>query len=175
MPLYTADFGPDYAAVEVGVTEYSAAGAVTVARTTSGITHIANGLFARDFTPNVGSAIVVWDADGVYASETIPVPSGLDAAGVRSALGMAAADLDTQLATLPTAAEIRTEIDSNSTKLDVATSTRLATSGYTAPDNAGIAAAVLSAAQTTPIQANIKKVNDITVTGSGTTPDPWGP
>lgn len=41
---------------------------------------------------------------------------------------------------IPTAAAIRTEIDANSTKLDVAVSTRLATAGYTAPDNAGITA-----------------------------------
>lgn len=40
----------------------------------------------------------------------------------------------------PTAAAIRAEIDANSTKLDVAVSTRLATAGYTAPDNAGITA-----------------------------------
>lgn len=42
---------------------------------------------------------------------------GLDAAGVRSAIGMAAANLDTQLADLPTAAENRAEMDANSTGL----------------------------------------------------------
>ena len=41
----------------------------------------------------------------------------LDAAGIRAAVGMASADLDTQLAALPTAIEIRTEMDSNSTQL----------------------------------------------------------
>lgn len=41
----------------------------------------------------------------------------LDAAGIRGAVGMAAADLDTQLDALPTAAENRTEMDTNSTKL----------------------------------------------------------
>ena len=39
---------------------------------------------------------------------------------------------------IPTAVSIRQEIDTNSTKLDVAISTRLATAGYTAPDNASI-------------------------------------
>lgn len=39
-------------------------------------------------------------------------------------------------AAVPTAAEIRAEIDTNSTKLDVATSTRLATASYTAPPSA---------------------------------------
>lgn len=44
-----------------------------------------------------------------------------------------------------TAAEIRTELDTNSTKLallDAAISTRLAAAGYTSPDNAGIASLV---------------------------------
>lgn len=53
----------------------------------------------------------------------------LDAAGIRSAVGLASANLDTQLDALPTAAEIRVEMDSNSTKLanlDAAISTRAA-------------------------------------------------
>ena len=44
--------------------------------------------------------------------------------------------------TPPTVGEIRAEMDSNSTKLanlDVAVSTRLATAGYTAPDNSSVA------------------------------------
>ena len=41
----------------------------------------------------------------------------LDAAGVRTAVGLASANLDTQLAALPTAAENRAEMDSNSTQL----------------------------------------------------------
>lgn len=36
-------------------------------------------------------------------------------------------------------------------------------------------AGVLAAATTTPIAANVKKVNGTTVDGSGTTNDPWGP
>lgn len=39
------------------------------------------------------------------ALEEAPSGTGLDAAGVRAAIGMANADLDTQLAALPTAAE----------------------------------------------------------------------
>ncbi len=38
-----------------------------------------------------------------------------------------------------------------------------------------VPAAVLAAAASAPIAANIKKVNDTTVAGSGTTLDPWGP
>lgn len=41
----------------------------------------------------------------------------LDAAGIRTAIGMASANLDTQLGALPTAAENRAEMDSNSTQL----------------------------------------------------------
>jgi hypothetical protein len=43
------------------------------------------------------------------------------------------------------------------------------------PDAAANAAATVSAAQTTPLASNIKKVNDIDVDGSGTELDPWGP
>lgn len=42
-------------------------------------------------------------------------------------------------------------------------------------DYAALAAAILAAAQTTPIHSNIKKVNDVTVTGTGATGDEWGP
>lgn len=50
---------------------------------------------------------------------------------------------------IPTAAAIRSEMDANSTKLanlDATVSSRLATAGYTAPDNAGITSAAASAA-----------------------------
>ena len=148
MTVYAADFGPDAIGQTAGVTEYSAAGAVTVARTTSGITHVGNGFFVRDFTPNVSTAALVWDAGGVTASEPIyPAGGGggggLDAAGVRAAIGMASANLDAQLDALPTAAEN--------------------------------AAATLAAASATPIPADVKKINAVTLTGSGTTPDPMRP
>lgn len=43
------------------------------------------------------------------------------------------------------------------------------------PSAASTATAVLSAATTTPIAANIKQVNSLSVDGSGTEADPWGP
>lgn len=46
----------------------------------------------------------------------------------------------------PSAAAIRSEIDANSTKLDTNVGSRLATAGYTAPDNAGIASVVATLA-----------------------------
>lgn len=47
-------------------------------------------------------------------------------------------------------------------------------SGVTAGDITNIASAVLSAANTTPIAANIEKVNNITIVGDGAG-TPWGP
>jgi hypothetical protein len=43
------------------------------------------------------------------------------------------------------------------------------------PSAAQNAASMLAEAQATPIHANIKKVNDYTVDGTGTDQDPWGP
>lgn len=85
------------------------------------------------------------------ASYTAP----LDAAGTRSAVGLASANLDTQLAALPTAAENRAEMDASSVGLaaifartDVATSTRLAGSSYVAPLDATATQSAAAAALT---------------------------
>lgn len=43
------------------------------------------------------------------------------------------------------------------------------------PDSTTTATAVLSAAATTPIQADIRKVNNYTVDGEGSESNPWGP
>jgi hypothetical protein len=51
----------------------------------------------------------------------------------------------------------------------------IATSGSTGPSASEIAAAILAAAQITPIHSNIKAVNDADIAGSGTSADPWGP
>lgn len=48
-------------------------------------------------------------------------------------------------------------------------------SGVTAQDKLDIATATLTAAQTAPIQADIRKVNGYTVDGQGTEAEPWGP
>jgi hypothetical protein len=61
----------------------------------------------------------------------------------QSASSLGLSNLATAVSTPPTAAAIRAEIDSNSTKLDVTIGSRLATAGYTAPASAAsIAAAV---------------------------------
>lgn len=51
----------------------------------------------------------------------------------------------------------------------------IATSGSTGPSASEIAAAILAAAQITPIHADLHKVNSIAVDGAGTEDDPWGP
>lgn len=95
----------------------------------------------------------ITDANGVmfqtYIRETMRGTDGantatpLDAAGVRSAVGLNAADLDTQLDAIPTAAENRAEMDSNSTQLAAIVS---AISGLNDPAASAIADAVLDEA-----------------------------
>jgi hypothetical protein len=60
------------------------------------------------------------DADAVAADAVTEIQLGLSTltqANIRTAVGLASANLDTQLDALPTAAEVRTEMDNNSTKL----------------------------------------------------------
>lgn len=85
----------------------------------------------------------------------------------------------------PTAAAIRAEIDANSAGLaaiyvrtDVATSTRLASASYTAPDNAAISAIKgqtdqLAFSAAGQVDANTRSVNSTPVLGTGTVADPW--
>ena len=51
----------------------------------------------------------------------------------------------------------------------------ISTSGSTGPSAAEIAAAILAAAQITPINADVRKINALAIDGSGTSIDPWGP
>jgi hypothetical protein len=71
--------------------------------------------------------------------------SPLDAAGVRTAVGLATANLDTQLSAIDTAA------------------------------SAAQAAAEAIPVGADGVEANIKAVNDVALTGVGTGDDPWGP
>lgn len=64
--------------------------------------------------------------------------------------------------------------------LDATVSSRLASASYTAPDNTSVTAIKAKTDSLTytvagKVDANAKAVNDITVTGSGTPSDPWGP
>lgn len=77
---------------------------------------------------------------------------GLDAAGVRAAIGLASANLDTQLGDLPTNAELTTAIAPVKTKTDS-----------------------LSFTIANKVDANVTHVNETEVGGTGTGGDPWGP
>jgi hypothetical protein len=94
-----------------------------------------------------------------YSLTTAP----LDAAGTRSAIGMASANLDTQLAAL-----------------DADVLTRLPSSSYTAPDNASVAAIKtktdsLNFTVAGKLDVNVMVINGVTVSGSGTALSPWSP
>lgn len=98
------------------------------------------------------------------ASYTAP----LDAAGTRSAVGLASANLDTQLDTLPTAAEIATAVWSAVTRTLTSIS-----------DSSGVTTLLSRIASTLNItsgkvESNIKQINDTTITGDGSG-TPWGP
>lgn len=51
----------------------------------------------------------------------------------------------------------------------------IATSGSTGPSAADIAAAILAAAQIAPIHADMRKINNATLTGAGVVGNEWGP
>jgi hypothetical protein len=91
------------------------------------------------------------------------------------------AAIETGGSTGPTAAEIRAEMDANSTKLanlDAAITTRMATFTYTAPDNAGITAIKaqtdkLYFTATNYLKADACYVNGVKVIGAGVQANPW--
>lgn len=93
------------------------------------------------------------------ASYTAP----LDAAGTRTAVGLASANLDTQLADLPTNAELATALGT--------------------ADDAVLAQVALVKAKTDSLtftvaghaDVNLQYVNDVQVNGTGASGDEWGP
>jgi hypothetical protein len=123
---------------------YPAAGNVR-SGTTYGAGGSLTGTCAVPPAASVGVGVPVDNTTGTAA---------ITAASIRSAMGLAAADLDTQLAALPTAAEaataVRSELATELGRVDATISSRLATSGYTAPPSVGdIATAVWAAATRT--------------------------
>jgi hypothetical protein len=141
-------------------------------------------------TGNVGGNIV-GSVASVTAAVTLPtIPANwITATGINAAALNGKGDwlLSSGYTAPPSVAAIRTEIDANSTGLaaifartDVATSTRLATSGYTAPDNTSVTAIkaktdILTFTVAGKLDGNITAVNGIAVTGAGTAGSPWGP
>lgn len=128
--------------------------------------------------------------------------SGLDAAGVRAAVGLASANLDTQLGTIDTVVDsilADTGTDGVVVAAGSKTGYAIGTGGISAVSFAAgavdaaaiavdaigaselaagaateIATAVLDAATSAPIAANVKEVNDVTLAGDGNG-TPWGP
>jgi hypothetical protein len=124
---------------------------------------------------------------------------GLDAAGVRAAIGLASANLDTQLSGLSTAiATVDTVVDGVKLKTDglppdpadasvvaaatdaiiAAIATRLAAASYEAPDNTGIAAIKTQTDKmmftvANKLDVNMLYVNGVQVIGAGTAANRW--
>ena len=77
-----------------------------------------NDLSSADAQTAAAAALTAYDPPTKGELDSgLAALNDLDAAGVRGAVGLAAANLDTQLGALPTAAENLAEIDSNSTQL----------------------------------------------------------
>jgi hypothetical protein len=159
---------------------------------------------AADAGTEIAAAVWAAAARTLTALDEDNTTLDLDAT-IRAAVGLTVANLDTQLDALPTAAEIRAEMDSNSVdlnsillyvdeletrlsavraglldNLDATISSRLSSAGYTAPDNAGIAAVQAKTDQMTftvanKLDVNVLVVNGVTVTGDGSLGTPWGP
>lgn len=137
----------------------------TAARVLTAGTNIvlAKGTGVTGFTDldaaGVRSAVGLASANLDTQIGSISAGSGLDAAGVRAAIGLASANLDTQISTLSTAV-----------------GTRLATAGYTAPDNTGISTLLtrLSAGRATNLDSLDATVSSRLASASYTAPDNTG-
>lgn len=117
------------AAANVSVDEIQATALADLFNTDSGTT----------YASAVSGSVVAEIADNAAGG-------GLDAAGVRAAVGLASANLDTQLSTIDSVADgIKTKTDS------------------------------LTFTVANKVDANVKSVNDVTVTGTGALGDEWGP
>jgi hypothetical protein len=103
------------------------------------------------------------DQSAVEAAITAAAPT---ASSIRAAVGLASANLDTQIGDLPTNAELAT----SQAAADDATLAAIAAR----PSAAAIATAVLAAATANPIDANLQEINDVVLTGDGSS-IPWGP
>lgn len=123
------------------LTDAYAATYPAAANVRSGTTYGAGGsLTGTCAVPGAASVLVGVPVDATTGSATV------SATDIRAAIGLASANLDTQLAAMPTAAAIRTEMDSNSTKLanlDATISSRLAASSYSAAPSAATTASAV--------------------------------
>lgn len=123
---------------------------------------------------SITAAVIATDAidnDAIAANAVTEIQSGLstlDADSVRSAIGLASANLDTQLDALPTNAELTTAlgIADDAVLAAIAALNNLSSAQVTTVLTAYFAANI--------IDGNVKQVNDVNLTGNGSTV-PWGP
>jgi hypothetical protein len=133
----------------------------------------ANGVSASSLAADAVAEI----ADGVW-DELIAGHLGAGSTG--AALNAAGSAGDPWTTPIPGAYGAGTAGFIVGTNLDAAVSTRLATAGYTAPDNASITAIKAKTDSLTftvagQVDANIQYVNDVLVTGDGQPGTEWGP
>ena len=122
-----------------------------------------------DLPTNAELATALGTADDATLA-AIAALNNLSQANIRTAVGLASANLDTQLDALPTNAELATALG---TADDATLAAIAALNNLSSAQAQTAAAAAITAAQ--PIQADIRKVNNITVDGAGTSGNPWGP
>lgn len=130
----------DGAVTEVGGGFYTyalASGSVTNANNYRARFKTSSSSVAQKHQPALWIVGAVWveRVDAAISSRNAIAPDNASVATI-----LTRTDVATSTRSSHTAANVRTEMDANSTKLDVATSTRMATFAYTAPDNAGITA-----------------------------------
>lgn len=123
---------------------------------------------------DIAAALTSLQTHGDSAWATATGFSTLNAAGVRAAVGLASANLDTQLDALPTTAEVNAEVDTalsdagvtgaRMAHLDADVSSRLASGSYTAPANATIAAIDAKTTNLPPDPADQSLIIDATTT-----------
>lgn len=120
----------------------------------------------KDGATVVGSGELQWDGTAEVKESDLARQSDLTTLATATAV-----------AAIPTNPLLNT--DARLDNLDAAISTRLASSGYTAPDNAGITAIKTKTDELNftagNVNANIEYVNGIEVKGTGQDADPWNP
>lgn len=129
----------------------------------AGTAWLSGAITAASIAPDaIGASELAADAvaeiqSGLMLASSYTAP--LSAAGTRTALGMASANLDTQLGLLATAANLAT------------------LTGYVDTEVAAIKAKTDSLTFTVAgqLDANIQYVNDVQVNGTGTAGNPWSP
>lgn len=158
-------------------------GGGTTAYGASGIVYYTPLQAETDFT----SFVVIASKTGCVPIAQTVVTTASSVSGtvaVESIGASAVSAVQSGLATATAVADLQTDVDAIgalvTTNLDATVSSRLATVGYTEPDNSsitGIKAKTDSLTFTVAgqLDANVQYVNDVAVTGVGTELNPWGP